>query len=952
MIKPVAIEKNTGQHSSLNFEFLRSSGIKLIQQLAGKNWTDFNLHDPGVTILEQLCFAITELAYRTDFPIEDLLSNERGIIDYEKNAFYLKEDILTTNPVTINDYRKVIIDEIDEVENVWLYPVRSAHSKGALTGLYKIYVQVTAGIAEEMLSGNNVLADGIAEMVRGCFVSKRNLCEDIIEEIIVLKPVKVAVEAEILIAEQEITEEVLANIYHHLESSLNIPVRYYAEKELIEQGYSVDEIYNGPFLKKGFIPDSELNDRKTVIDPAELIKSLSQIHGVLSVKKLRILSNQQSKHNKPFSIPENSFALLDIQSSEQHIKLFRDSFELPVKRPLFRLILQKIRESHNRSFIHSFNNKSSKNLIKGKHHQNDVYHSIQNQFPKIYGIGREGLLKSSPKQRKAQAKQLKGYLLFFEQIMANYLSQLSNVSDVFSIDLSKKGVQTYYKNPLYDVPDVKTLFKEFTSKHPDASDAAWETFKKNKNNGYMLELAKASETDQTFIERKNRLFEHLLARFNEFVTIYPVELHGSLYQAHLADERVNSELKWKSKILKNLPALGYGRVRASDYLDVESENSTMDFEAKMRILLNIEDKAGRIMLSSALDSEMITVETGEKNIPENIQSDDDENNSWQGDMPKILINKDEIGSLFNSGRVISGDDIPNDAFLLKNQDVGLLKHALDIKNFRIGPNPAKEGGYVLLYKAPLEERWVLISRFKDHGSAMNAVKNLISYIRQVNIKSEGFYLLEHILLRPDLNSKSFGFRFIAGNGQKLMEHSRWMSFDEREEVMASLLDVLEDDEEITSEKLAPLCKINLYAPSSAVPEINAGAQKSKQESKNLFNYFKLYAAQKDKFLSRFEMVVLGEDNSMISEDFFSLRMTVVLPSWPARFQDKNFREAAENLFRLNSPAHVKVSFIWMNMTNLKRFETLYFDWRKFIVNNRDVETRNELRNALVQMLRK
>ena len=43
---------------------------------------------------------------------------------------------------------------------------------------------------------------------------------------------------------------------------------------------------------------------------------------------------------------------------------------------------------------------------------------------------------------------------------------------------------------------------------------------------------------------------------------------------------------------------------------------------------------------------------------------------------------------------------------------------------------------------------------------MKSLKNMIEYIKKVNIQSEGFYLMEHILLRPDLNSKVFGFKFL------------------------------------------------------------------------------------------------------------------------------------------------------------------------------------------------
>ncbi|NBQ69842.1 MAG: hypothetical protein EBU46_13880 [Nitrosomonadaceae bacterium] len=38
----------------LDFETLRKEAIGKVQELSGDIWTDYNLHDPGVTILEQL----------------------------------------------------------------------------------------------------------------------------------------------------------------------------------------------------------------------------------------------------------------------------------------------------------------------------------------------------------------------------------------------------------------------------------------------------------------------------------------------------------------------------------------------------------------------------------------------------------------------------------------------------------------------------------------------------------------------------------------------------------------------------------------------------------------------------------------------------------------------------------------------------------------------------------
>jgi hypothetical protein len=323
--------------------------------------------------------------------------------------------------------------------------------------------------------------------------------------------------------------------------------------------------------------------------------------------------------------------------------------------------------------------------------------------------------------------------------------------------------------------------------------------------------------------------------------------------------------------------------------------------------------------------------------------------SWQNDMPHILMDKAEIKALFDNGEINRNDNIPNDAFLLQNQELSILKYALDIKNYRIGIDPENENIYVVVFKAPDQEKWTLISRFSNHAIAMKSLKNLINFIRKINIKSEGFYLMEHILIRPDLNSKVFGFKFIAKNGQILIEHSKWMTFHERDVLVESLHELLSKEAEINLEELSSFCKVNLNTQHSDLLETNS-QDKNEQDYNKFFNYLKNCASQKEKFFTRFQMVVKGEDNLMINEDFFHLNMSVIFPSWPARFQDKNFREIAENLFRLNSPAHVNINFIWMGLSKMKRFEAWFFDWKKFTKEKIDSDTKDVLRSALVHLL--
>ncbi|MFM7089650.1 MAG: diguanylate cyclase, partial [Bacteroidota bacterium] len=119
------VSKANYEYLSLDYEKLREKAIQYAQQFSGNNWTDFNYHDPGVTILEQLCYAITDLAYRTQFPITDLLflKNEKSHLKSD-NLLFPPSRLFPTSPVLLNDYRKLLIGKIPEIKNGWVEPVK------------------------------------------------------------------------------------------------------------------------------------------------------------------------------------------------------------------------------------------------------------------------------------------------------------------------------------------------------------------------------------------------------------------------------------------------------------------------------------------------------------------------------------------------------------------------------------------------------------------------------------------------------------------------------------------------------------------------------------------------------------------------------------------------------------------------------------------------------------
>ena len=140
MIKPEYISRIDTQSELLQYEELIRQGILFAEQLSGAIWTDYNEHDPGVTILENMCFALTDLIYRTNFTIPELIfsrpKNEKEV----NNAFFLPNEILPTGTLTLVDYRKLIIDRIPKVQNAWIEPLENHHNK--YKGLYQVLLEV------------------------------------------------------------------------------------------------------------------------------------------------------------------------------------------------------------------------------------------------------------------------------------------------------------------------------------------------------------------------------------------------------------------------------------------------------------------------------------------------------------------------------------------------------------------------------------------------------------------------------------------------------------------------------------------------------------------------------------------------------------------------------------------------------------------------------------------
>ena len=105
----------------------------------------------------------------------------------------------------------------------------------------------------------------------------------------------------------------------------------------------------------------------------------------------------------------------------------------------------------------------------------------------------------------AQARQLKAYLTFYDQVLADYLSQLAGVRALFS--LRKDVAHTYFSQYVDGVAGVRGVFEdEFYADPARLKDD--------------LLHARLTEDESRFQDRRNRVLDHLMARFGEQFTDY------------------------------------------------------------------------------------------------------------------------------------------------------------------------------------------------------------------------------------------------------------------------------------------------------------------------------------------------------------------------------------------------------------------------------------------------
>jgi len=918
MEKPITLSKSPSEHPGLRFDELFREGIRMAQTHSGRIWTDYNYHDPGVTILEYLVYALMDLAYRTNMPVEDLFFF--GADDHDpvqENLLFPPEDIFPINPYTSSDYRRLILDRIRRVKNVWVNPLFD--EPGGHKGLLEILVQSRDDLppAEKQT---------LAEEITALFLQHRNLGSDI-GRLVLLEAVPLSVSGTVLIDVDAIGEFVLSRIFAELDAYINPEVKFSNPYDLIQAGVPTDDVFAGPKPLHGLIRPEELRPKADSIYVSRMRDIISRIPGVKAVIELQVFRRGLPVHGDQIAFPSDAYPVIEftdwMQPGSQGIRLLKNSLQVEVDPLTTQQLLDFELASRRSQYLGRIQYQNA--LPKGRFHPEEIikHFSIHNEFPAIYGLGDyTQIQQTSSNECKAQSKQLRAYLAFFEQMVANHLAQLANVRKLLSIG-----------------PDHTTYFTQLPTDIPFFDELLFEE-KAELEKG----LREITNDGSNRYNRRNRVLDHLMARFSEHFEA-DILRKNALHDAAANRDQVDRDIiEAKIRFLRHITDISTHRNRAFDYRSAElwDTGNVSTLEKKIGLLLDIRQSGRRSLPKVLLNALGGTA----SNPAEALEWERQTLVSEAGEQTVNVI-RPSAGAQDASQAQFPPQGPSFIPYLFAN-----ISNPRTVRVFS-SRNEGRPNHHILL-RMPDRSTEAVLYEHHDIQECLTQLQRMRERLAALDRASEGFHMVEHILLRP-LEPVLFQFNILDENGDVYLS-SYFPGSMETQYLVSDEIPLIGSREEqfgVLAKAEATLFEVLLYDTNNQPVARGAKSFPNQPAAQMAITEAVAYLAR---ILSReiplsqvLEISTSGNQRLEIPSDFiFSHTVSFILPDWPVRFQNDEFQALFKSLVLQNLPAHFDAHVLLLDPMRLAAFEDLYGRWLS--TKSKQQSTFQEIDSLSLQMI--
>jgi hypothetical protein len=487
-----------------------------------------------------------------DIPAAELGSRLRKPVFATITVGFKPDALSPEETFTLNDVALTVWFNSDsDRKNMPLSELKAAISDASASGILPKYLEKIKK------------ANAIMEEAKQLLHNHRNLCEDFCS-IRAVETEDIGVCADLEVEPSADIEAVMAEAYFLIDQYMSPDIKFYSLQQLMNENWPVDEIFDGPKLNNGFIKNDQLDSTnlKTTLYTSDVINLIMDIPGVKAIKNFVFTRYDEDGYlieNQPWSI--------DITFGHQP-RLYIEGSKMLVYKNGLPFLPDKLELIDTLQVIKGQNAQPKFSVIendlpvpKGNWFDLREYFPLQYSLPLTYGVGYEGLPPTASVARQSQAKQLRVYLLFYEQILINYLEQLAHVKDLFALSSTTIVDGEVMPSPTYfskfiDTDTIKTIDELYLY---DPALTAADAKEKMKD-----DIRSLNETETVRLDRKNRFLDHLLSRFAEQFSDYALMLYSYIGKKEIADEKL---IKDKIAFLKDYPFMSYYKARSFNYKD-------------------------------------------------------------------------------------------------------------------------------------------------------------------------------------------------------------------------------------------------------------------------------------------------------------------------------------------------------------------------------------------------
>jgi len=459
-----SLDPEKGIDPSYDLEKLRENAISRIQKYSGNVWTDHNVHDAGIVILEQLCFAIADISYQfgqiADFDTLD---------DILKQSPFFQQNPSESQQTRINlkDFTQAILQH-PGIYKVFYIP---SISYPTIKGLFDIVVFTEA-------DANKSDIDYFLENLRD---SWRPMCSAF-QGFHFPPDRKIEINLSVEVNNPDNIQKIIDD-YH---------------EEMLE--FLRGKSQNENLTHFRIISINNFSDKVSFeIQSADLIARLNAVNRTKNIKELSIKDPDYDfvwtlKYPKPYrlSLHENS-----------KIVLFHNGVKISTWQVKDRL------KGSTRLWSH----KESTKTVHSNSNKRVAYSSMQMGFPESFGL--EKSFNAPLMLEDSSALQIKGVLSTFDLIISRFIAQLEKSYSLLNNE--SPNLTEIARDILEVIPGVEFIWLDFNQKYQaenqglDQRYNAWKAYLKDQKNNLHELVSNTHRVESEYLETQINTYRFLLS---------------------------------------------------------------------------------------------------------------------------------------------------------------------------------------------------------------------------------------------------------------------------------------------------------------------------------------------------------------------------------------------------------------------------------------------------------